>query len=267
MKILGCMSFALFLLMVLIEGCQKAQLVSVVAGQLVASKTTVKFNEPDTLILIGAENDSVKWSITPSGSNATYKNTNKAVVVFLKAGIYTVSATAPGQAPLTKTITVLNENFYPPAPADPTPPADPFPLFTHVPITNDNIVITPHYYKMPTSDSTYFILTAQTGKTYPCGNSSLNISQSQTNNNYIVNIVDIIQPGNANCALPNTQLKGSIYFIPIVASPIVLGTTYPLTVTVGSTTYTGVITFNKTYMDIVWNYTYGVIMSSTHVTL
>ncbi|MCC8426458.1 hypothetical protein [Mucilaginibacter sp. UR6-11] len=262
MKNLAYVSFALFMLIALIEGCQKTQ--GVKPGEIVASKTTVKYNEPDTLVLLGADNDSVKWGVTPSGFSQIHAVGNKAVIQFLKAGTYTVSAASNDGAPATRAITVLDVNYNPPVTDNPAPPADP--AFTHIPVTGD-IVITPTYFKMPHGDSTYFVLTAQTSNPYPCGNSSLNTNQSQTNNNYILNIPDIIQPNAGQCALPNTPLKRIVAFYPLVASPITLGTTYPLTIKVGSTTYTGVITFNSTYMDIVWNYTSGVTMSATHITL
>jgi hypothetical protein len=253
----------LLLSITLVAGCQKGHVQPL---QLIASKTTIKMVETDSLVLIGAEGDSVKWTVTPSDYSLMFHNSNKATVLFYKAGTYTVSATAPRYAPLTKTITVLNEMFYPPVTDNPQPPPPAEVQPTAIPVSGD-IVITPKVWRLPNTDSLDLILSIKTANTYPCGNSWLNLNQSQTNNNFVINILNVMQPDSSSCVRPNTQISGSLEFFPQKNAPVVAGTSYPLTIKVGSTTYTGSIVYAKDYVDITWNYTSGVIMASKHVAL
>ncbi|GAA4092721.1 hypothetical protein [Mucilaginibacter panaciglaebae] len=256
------LSLAFLLSIALIAGCKKDHSENVLS--LIAKKTTIKYNELDTLILLGAENDSIKWDVNPlEGLSSLYKFGNKVVVVFTKAGTYAVTATDAGHTPLSKTITVLDQDFNPPPPPPQHQSGD---TTINIPITGD-LVITPTYFKVPNADSTGFKLMVQTSNTYPCGNSYLNIRSFKINDSYVVNAINIVQPPATLCTMPDTQLKGTMNFNSMANSSIVPDNSYPLTITVGSTTYTGSITFNQTYMDITWNYTSGVIFSSKHITL
>jgi hypothetical protein len=243
-------SLALFFAMIIIQGCEKTGLTAV-NPKLVASKTTLRITDIDTLVVLGAGNDSVTWDVQPASAQIIQQKGNKISLTFLEFKTYTVTARINGGVPLSINITNTFFNT----------------VYTTLPITNENITITPTYFKSPTSDSTYFKLSAQTGKTYACGSSVLNATKTQSNNDFVINFKNIEQPDAANCYSPNSRLILDFYFNQNPATPYSFGTTYPLTITVGSTIYTGVITLNPTYMDIVWNYTSGVIMSSKHITL
>ncbi|HWZ36326.1 MAG TPA: hypothetical protein VNW51_09215 [Mucilaginibacter sp.] len=262
MKKLLYLSSAFLLALALAVGCKKGQMDKPL--QLIAAKTTIKLVETDSLVLLGAEGDSVKWTVTPSG--LMFHNSNKATVLFYQAGTYVVTATDPGHAPLSKTITVLNENYYPTTPNNPPPPPVSHDTSKFIPVTGD-LVITPKVFREPNTDSLDLILNIKSSNTYPCGNSSFYLTQSQTNNNFVIDIPNILQPSNYSCTRPNTQIQRSIAFYPQVNSPVVVGTSYPLTITIGSTKYTGSIVFAKDYADITWPYTSGVTFTSTHATL
>ncbi|MDB5003303.1 MAG: hypothetical protein JWQ34_1528 [Mucilaginibacter sp.] len=254
MKNLTYVSFALFLIVLVAAGCEKTQLNTITSDyKLTASKTTLRIGDFDTLTIAGAENQTVKWTghnnITDS---IIQQQGNKLIIKWYTRGTYQISASINGGAPITIPITVT---FY-------------YPTYTTLPITNENVIVTPHYYKSPTSDSTYFTLSAQFTKVFPCGNSFIEASSSQTNNNFIINFTDIKQPNGIDCSIVNTPIIYKLfYFYNKPAMPYHFGTTYPLTIITGSKTYTGVITLNPTYMDIVWNYDTGVTMSSKHITL
>jgi len=232
--------------------------------QLIAKKTTIKLLETDSLILLGADGDSVKWSVTPSG--LMFHNSNKATVLFYQPGTYTVTAKDPGHAPLSKTITVLNESYYPPVTDNPPPPPAQHDTTTIIPVAGD-LTITPKIWKLPNTDSLDVILTINSVNTYPCGNSSFNLKQSQFNNNFAINIPNVLQPGPTTCAKPNQPIKAIVEFFPQVNTPVVVGTSYPLTIKVADTTYTGSIVYGHNYVDITWPHTSGVTFTITHVTL
>lgn len=264
MKNLIYLSAAILLSTALIIGCKKE--IGQQPLQLIAQKTTLKLAENDTLILLGAAKDSVKWTVTPSDNCLMFHNSNKASVLFYKAGTYVVSATDPGHAPLTKTITVLNESYYPPVTDNPPPPPAQHDTTTIIPVAGD-LSITPTLWKLPNTDSLDVIFTINSVNTYPCGNSSFNLQQSQFNNNFAIDIPNVLQPGPSACAKPNQPIMARVEFFPQVNSPVVVGTSYPLTIKVAGTTYTGSMAYGHGYVDITWNYTSGVTFTSKHVTL
>lgn len=272
MKKLIYLSAAFLLSLAIVAGCKKGHIEHPL--QLVASQTTVKYNQYDTLTLIGATvHDSVTFSVSPSnpGDSDTYYSyfrmaNNKRGFTFFKPGTYTVSASSNGGPPASVVITVLNEDFNPPPTNTPPPPPPPSEPYTHIPLVGD-LVITPTYYKLYNSDSTAFILSIKSADNYSCANSVMDYTLSQTSNNFVINIHDVLQPPSSQCVTPGRQLLSRIQFFPQPAYPITLGASYPLTITVGSTTYTGSIVFAQTYMDITWNYTSGVTFTSKHITL
>ena len=254
MKNLSYLSFALFMLLFVATGCEKVQQTLISSEyKLVATKTTLRIGDLDTITVVGAENKTIKWSFTDSYLDSVIsQKDNKLIIKWDRQGTFKVSASINGGTPITIPITVT---FY-------------YPTYTTLSITDENVVLTPHYYKSPTSDSTYFTLSAQFTKAFPCGNSIIDVTSSQANNNFIINFADIRQPNGKDCAIPNTPIIFKLfYFYNKPSAPYQFGTTYPLSIIVGSKTYTGVITLNLKYMDIVWNYDTGVTMSSKHVTL
>lgn len=261
MKNLTYLLSAALLAIALVVGCKKG--IDQQPLQLIAKKSVIKMVETDSLVLLGAAGDSVQWSVAPAG--LLFHNSNKATVLFYQAGTYTVTATDPGHAPLTKTITVLNEMFYPPVVDNPPPPTQ-HDTTTVIPVSGD-LVITPRVWRVPNTDSLGLYLTVKSVNNYACGNSWFNITQSQVNNNYVINIPNVSQPGSISCARANTPISGNLMFYPQVNSPVVVGTSYPLTIKIGNITYTGSLIFNKDYVDITWGYTSGVTFTTTHVTL
>jgi hypothetical protein len=250
MKNLAIMSFALFLLIVLFEACEKKDL-SPFSGQIVASLRDVGKNFPDTLLIIGAENEQVEWNVTPDTYNIIKKEGNKLIVSFTNWGVYTISATVNGGKPLTQTVSCSNISEY----------------YTKINIDNETLALVPRLFKLPTTDSTFFDFKIQSNVTSACVNSGFKTSQTQNNNHYIFYIESLLQP-TQDCIIGGGKVGGNSQpFYPQVNSPIVLGTSYPLTINVGSKVYTGSVVFGKTTMDITWEHTKGIIMSSKHVTL
>ncbi|MFD2874271.1 hypothetical protein ACFS5N_17445 [Mucilaginibacter ximonensis] len=275
MKNLIYLSAAILLSTALIIGCKKE--IGQQPLQLIASQHTVKLNQFDTLYLLGTtSHDSVRFSVSPSnpgGSDTYYSyfhmSNNKMIYAFFKPGTYTISATSNGGASVSTTVTVLNQQYTPP-PTNTNPPPPPPPAqhdtTTIIPVAGD-LSITAKLWKLPNTDSLDVIFTINSVNTYPCGNSSFNLQQSQFNNNFAIDIPNVLQPGASACAKPNQPIMARIEFFPQVNSPVVVGTVYPLTIKVGGTTYTGSMVYGHNYVDITWNYTSGVTFTSTHITL
>ncbi|MDB5115554.1 MAG: hypothetical protein JWQ79_1046 [Mucilaginibacter sp.] len=246
--------FAFSLALLIMQGCQKSQ-IAALKGQLVAKKLTLKINEPDSLILVGAAADSVLWSVTPAGFNTLLKVKNKAVVTFNKAGSYTVSASANGGTPATVTITV-NDSVYVPQP-----------VYTFTPYNSgEQITLLPSYYKSKNGDTTYMYFMAQTTKSYPCGNSTMVFTKSVNENNLGINFLGINQVDAGSCQIPNSHLTSQkIYFFYQGTTLSFNPGTYPLTVTLNGTTYTGSIVIAVNGITFNWDYTSGVIISPKYI--
>lgn len=255
MKNLAYLLFALFLLITAFVACDKQVLAPQYQGKLVASSTSVNPNETDSLIVVGADNDAVSWSVTPSTYTIVKKENNKIILTFQEFGAYTITATVNGKV-LTALVGCWDNGTY-----------------THLSFDEVNIVMTPRYYRSKTStspDSTYFTLTAQIQTTPGCANSGINLKQDRTNNNFMIQFVDITQPDSQHCLPPTStaypQLTIPYHQDPDPAKRYLLNVSYPLTIKKGSTTFTGSVIFSNTAMDITWNYTSGVTFSSKHVT-
>jgi|GEM_PF-6542710 len=261
MKNLTYLLSAILLSLALIVGCKKGA--NEQPLQLIAKKSTIKLLETDSLTLLGADGDSVKWSVMPEG--LMFHNSNKATVLFYQPGTYTITATDPGHAPLTKTITVLNESYFPVGDDNPPPPPVKTDSIIITPVTG-GLEITPKLWKLPNTDSLDIILTIKSTGNYPCG-SSFNLTQSQINNNFVISIPNISKRSDIPCANSTNQLSTWMEFFPEPSSPVVVGTSYPLKITYGSTIYTGSIVYGHDFVDITWPYTSGVTFTTTHVTL
>ncbi|OIQ66161.1 hypothetical protein GALL_522730 [mine drainage metagenome] len=236
---------ALMLVCFIISACNKfGDLPGSQNGKLQASAYQVDINQPDTLLLGGAKsNDSVKWNVTPSGFDSLITQNNKALVFFKKAGKYQVSATAKGLTASTD-ITVSDSIYHPVT------------SYNYLLLAGDQITLVPHFYSAPMADSSYLSFVAQTQKSY-CSSSQLTVADSLINNKYGINFLYVRQP--TQCTLGQSPLATVIYFTQNQPGLLANGT-FPLSVTLNGTTYTGSIVATTTTITFNWNYTSGVLI-------
>jgi len=247
--------FVFFALLIAINGCKKPDVNTI---ELVASSHNIKTGQLDSLELVGAAaTDSVKWSVSPSGFNSMYSSGNHALVNFNQTGTYTVTATLNNVTPYSTTITVTQA---------PAPPVDTTRTTSvHYPLTGDQIMLTSHYSKSPTSDSAYVYFSAQTTRFYYCLNSFLTYNTSLTGG-FTLNIVDMIKPPTASCQVGSTRLTiGSIPFKQSLVNNYLPVGTFPLKVTLNGVTYTGSVTVTAADINFNWSYTSGVTITPTHI--
>ncbi len=246
--------FAFFLLTLVMQGCKKSGL-TFTKGQITAAKLTLDLNEPDSLILVGAVNDSVQWSVTPASANTLFKIKNIAILKFSAAGSYTVTATTNSGTTASVSITVTN-NVYVPSPVYTVVSYDPVEQITMVPMLTT----------VNGSKTMYFA--AQTSKIYACGNSIPMLTKSSNGNNLSINFLGIKRPDPLTCLVTNTPLPAeNAYFFSAGTALSFTPGTYPLTVTLNNVTYTGSIVITATDMTFNWNYTAGVIIAPNHLSL
>lgn len=220
--------------------------------QLLASKYKVKINEPDTLLLSGTNStDSIRWSVVPSGFDSLVKNKNKALIFFKKAGTYQVSASDNGGTPATAKIIVIDSVYN----------SQPQPQYNIIPLTGDQITLVPHFYNNPGADSSYLSFVAQTRKSY-CSISKLNVTDSLVNNSYAIDFVNVIQP--TPCVIGQSPIAAVINFNQKLPGNLANGT-YPLSVTLNGTTYTGSIVATSTMITFKWNYNSGVLIAPKQI--
>jgi len=235
--------------------------------RLEATHATIKIGQPDSLILINAATtDSIKWSVNPSGFNSIINWHNHAIVSFSKAGSYTVTTTVNGTGTYSYLITVTNDVYTPPGQTTTPPPASG--AATHISIAGDQITLLAHYSKSLKSDSAYVYFNAQTTNTYPCSNSSLNYTHSlDASNHFSIGFIDMYQPATKDCTSGNTTITSPVIpFIQSVQSTTLANGTFPLTVTLNGTIYTGSIVVSATDVTFNWTYTSGVTITPQHFT-
>lgn len=250
---------AILLSLFVIQACTKTG-VATVNGQITASKTSITVGYLDSLAVVGTTTtDSVRWSVSPTGFNSIINQGPHALIRFNKAGTYIVSAVVNGGTPVTITITATA------APVSPTDTTTHH--ITYLPLTGDQITLYTHLQKGPVVDSVYLWFSGMTTNNYPCGNSTLVYNNSLSSANaFSINFVNILQP--ATCtAIPTTiPTRTPIIFNQNTASPYMVNGTYPLTITLNSTTYTGSITVTTTTVTFNWTYTAGVLITPKTIT-
>jgi hypothetical protein len=234
--------FAFFI----ISGCSKIE-DPANNGSIIATKTTVKINEPDSLVFVGATStDTTQWTVTPAGFHHFTSQKNAARIVFTKAGSYTVSATHTGLLPGSIVIKVSTDSI--PNPADTT---------TYVPLTGDQITLTASYYKSATSDTAGFSFMARTQNNY-CSNGIFRINATvDASNNYTINLLNIQEPKVCRGTSDHPVNSNGFNF---AKGPLVNGT-YPLKVTLNGTIYNGHIVVTAATITFDWNYTSGVLIT------
>ena len=238
---------ALLLALFVVSACTKGGLGGP-AGQLKASAYKVAINQPDSLLLNGAKTtDSVHWSVSPAGFDSIITKNNAALLFFKKAGTYQVTATDPPMAPATVSITVTDSVYHPKT------------TYTNLPLTTDQITLVPYYHAF--ADSSYLSFVAQTHNYY-CSNSQLTVADSLVNNHYGIHFLYVSQPD--PCVLGQTPIAAVLNFTQNQPGLLPNGT-YPLSVTLNGTTYTGTIVATSTTITFNWNYTSGVLISPKQI--
>lgn len=241
---------ALLLVIFAISACNKLNDPSVKAGQLIASKSTVEINEPDSLLLVGAAStDSIRWSVTPTGSDTLITLKNKGLVKFTKAGSYQVKTISNGKATATTSITV-SDSIYHAAGQQYV-----------VPLTGDQITLVPHYYHNATGDSSYVYLIAETSKSY-CANGTIYLSWGLNNGTYNINLMGVAEK--SPCTINSAPINAIIALTQ--NNPAILpGGTFPLSATLNGTTYTGNMVVTTANITFNWNYSSGVLISPKQI--
>jgi hypothetical protein len=134
--------------------------------------------------------------------------------------------------------------------------------YSTVPLTGDQITLVPHYYKSQTADSSYLYFIAQTHNYY-CGISTIDYTANiDASGNYAVNFIDVSQP--SPCTIGQLPLGQAINFNHSSPNTIPNGT-FPLSVTLNGTTYSGSIAATATTITFTWNYTAGVLIAPNQV--
>jgi len=249
MKKLMFGSFTLLLLILAISACNKFGDLggSGSNGKLVASSYKVKINQPDSLLLNGAKaTDSIHWSVSPSGYDSLITKNNAALVFFKKAGVYQVKATDAG-VPSTVSITVSDSVYHPVT------------TYWYTQLTGDQITLKPHY--VTSGDSSFIQFVAQTKNSY-CGSSRLMVADSLKNGSYGVKFLDAMQPN--PCVIGESPIAAVINFVSNPPAPLAKGT-FPLSVTLNNTTYTGSIVVTSATITFNWSYTAGVLISPMQI--
>jgi len=242
--------FAITLAVFVISACNKYGDLAGQSGKLVASSYKVDINQPDTLLLSGAKTtDTVHWSVTPTGFDSIITRNNVAKIFFKKAGAYQVQALDPSMAPASASITVTDSVYKPTI------------TYNYPPLTGDQITLVPHFYNNPVADSTYLSFVAQT-KNYYCGTSKLVVADSLINNSYGIRFLYVSQP--SPCVIGQSPIAAVINFTQNQPGVLPIGT-FPLSVTLNGTTYTGSIVATSTTITFNWNYTSGVLISPLQV--
>ena len=233
-----------------ITACNKYGNLPGESGKLVASSYKVDINQPDTLLLSGAKTtDTVHWTVTPAGYDSIITKNNVAEVFFKKAGVYQVQAIDAPMAPANVSITVADSIYKPVI------------TYSYSSLTGDQITLVPHFYNNPGADSTYLSFVAQT-KNYYCGSGKLLFTDSLMNNSYGILFQSVKQP--SPCTIGEIPIAAVINFTQNVPNPLPNGT-FPLSVTLNNTAYTGSIVVTTSTITFNWNYTSGVLISPKQI--
>jgi hypothetical protein len=251
MKSLTYSVLAFCISLFIIMGCNKYGDLYGSPGPLVASKSAVEINEPDSLLLVGAKaTDSLLWSVVPSGYDTLVTRNNAAQIEFTKAGSYTVKVSDKGGTPATTTITV-NSSVY----VNPN-------KNTIIPLTGDQITLTPGYFKNKAGDTSFIYFTAQTTDYY-CATDRLVFSYYLDGySNYVLSFTNVQQFN--NCTGNTARISAGVNFNQKELTPLPNGT-YALTVNLNGITYVGNIVVSSTTINFDWKYTSGVMISPQQI--
>jgi len=241
-------AFALIIaVIVTMAACTKSGQLNAPAGQIAATYTRGKINQPDLMALSGADSTKVvNWSVSPAGSDSLIVQRNIAKWFFKKAGTYIVSANQSGGASANITITVIDSLYVP------TPYATPF-------TAGEQITLVPKYVKSTTSDSTYLSFTATTKNSY-CANSTMDMGvfYDRNSNTYYMQLTQVLHP--EDCGVGSSPITKTVDYGSYQAS--LSDGSYPLNIEFNNQpSLTGSIEITDTQIVFHWTNTGGVVIT------
>jgi hypothetical protein len=228
-------------------------------GALSLSQATVKKGQPLIASLpSGVSANDIHWSVT-STSSAQVTPTSfahltpangQAMVLFAQAGAYKVTASYTDSSgnpndSSSAPVTVID------SPYTPAPPVN----YDTSSLAGDQITLTPML------DSVMLTFYAQTTKSYSCFSNLVNLLY--WGSGIEINFYEVISADSSSCN--GVQNPASAMIFPGSIQGWTPGVTYPLTINVGTTTYTGSFTVTANSVSFTWPYTSGVIISPTQV--
>lgn len=178
-----------------VSSCQKNGEPNAPEGEIAVSKLKVKINEPDSMLLVGADNKEVTWMVAPSGFDTIRTAKNAARIKFTKAGNYTISAKNNDITSKSIVITVIDSVYAPPVYFIPFDKGDP-------------ITFVPQYVKSAKSDSAYLAFTITTQKKY-CTNFAFTYSlfvPFPLHDKYYINFIGAVIKSLDNTACTGTAV-------------------------------------------------------------
>jgi len=230
-----------------ITACTKDGKLNAPTGQIAATFTRGKINQPDLMALSGADSTKVvNWSVSPAGSDSLITQRNASKWFFKKAGTYVVSASQSGSATANITITIIDSLYVP------TPYATPF-------TAGDQITLKPQYIKSATSDSTYLLFTATTKDSY-CANSTLDMGDfyDSSTGSYYLQVTQVLHPH--DCGTTSSPISQTLNYAGYLKS--VSNGTYPLYVEFNNQpNIAGSIEITDTQVIFHWDNTGGVVIT------
>jgi hypothetical protein len=138
--------------------------------------------------------------------------------------------------------------------ADSVPP--PPVQYVTLPLTGDQITLTPGFFTNSVADTNYIYFKAQTTKTY-CRSGKLNIAYSIDNqNNYAISFLNVTE---TTTCKGDSILTAPVNFTQNQPKALANGT-YPLSILLNNVTYTGSIVVSTANITFNWKYTSGVLI-------
>jgi hypothetical protein len=225
-------------------------------GTLALSSTTVQKGQPLMASLSGGTTTSIKWSVSTLAEFAHIAPAgNKAMILFAKGGTYRVTAAALGSdSAITDTswatVTVTDSVY--------TPPPSPYPDTT-ASFAGDQITFTPEV----DSVNNLFLL-AQTKRSYGCSSTIIDGAQigAMGQGGIKVNFYEVVSNGTGTCNGVENPASAYIFLGNTGQWP---NGTYPFSVVLSGTTYTGTLSISGTDYTFTWNYSSGVLISPLDV--
>lgn len=246
-----------------VSSCNKNindSLSSTATTPLTATASIAKKGQPVTFTVPSSlSSAAIKWTATPPANVNIVSNKTSATATFSASGTYTISAfDSTGQHHDSACTTIIiNDSTYIPhdSTGHDTIPAPP-PVYDTLSISGDTTIVL-----SPLID-TFGVVTmrATTDKNYGCSASfiyGLNIGSAQVT----LNFVAVVKPHGNNCG--GASSPADVAFI--IDTHQLGNGTFPLTVIVSGTTYTGQITVSNTGVDFTWNHTTGVVITPLHI--
>ncbi len=227
---------------------------------LTLSASVVQKGEPLVVTApAGSSLSSLRWVVSPATFAHITSGNGQAVVLFSRQGTYQVSAiyldstgnTGAGDSITASSPVTVTDSVY-------TPPSA---GLDTVSLAGDQITLT------PSSDSVSdLLMLAQTGKAYNCFPSLLySIAQGAGGTTGIViNIEQVVEGSSAyNCNGATNPASSYLFLTPFVSS--LANGTYPFTVRLNNTNYTGSLTISDAAYTFSWNYSSGVVISPLQI--